>query len=132
MLDSYITGAPSIADTALIHGALKALDEKQKQVIDLAVEAIPRRSMITATYGASILLAGAAEPLAGMKSLKVHNCGEVLAWLGASSSSAIHEGGIALEPGAWIEFKSSAAGGTFPKIYARSAGYSTLLEVVEA
>lgn len=126
---SNIIGIPSIAEAHGLINAVDKLDGKISKTYEIAVPE-PRRSLITAVYGASILLAGGDTPLSGMKSLKVINRGEILAWIGKTSSNAIYEGGIELEPGCEITFTFS--GETPASLYARSSGFSTLLEVIEA
>ena len=120
-------------------GASEAALEGQKLNGTLATQGIetfeialatPKVTHITVTYGASRLLSGTSEPPAGMKTLIVKNIGRIAARLGESSGSAIYEKGLLLEPGETRVFK--AIGQSVPKIYGRSTGFSTVLEVIEA
>ena len=123
-----IVGVPTEGSVLQVKQAVDAAAVRQKESIVAAVK--PRVSTVIATYGASILLAGGSTPLEGMKRLIVRNRGNNLIWIGDTSSAAIYEGGISLEPGEEIYFEFT--GESAPSLYARSSGYSSELEVIEA
>ena len=127
-MDNFTIAGATSADMSLLGVGIDKLDTNSHMEISVAVAA-PRITRVTVTYGASTLLAGAASPLEGMKTLIVRNRGHIMARIGASSDKPIFEEGIELEPGA--EIKIPVTGSAPPKIYGRSSGFTTVLEVIE-
>ena len=127
-MDNYTLQGCSSADMALLGLNIDKQDKSSVMEISVAVAA-PRITLITVTYGASTLLAGAASPLEGMKTLIVRNKGHIMARIGASSDKAIYEEGIELEPGCELRIPVTASAP--PKLYGRSSGFTTVLEVIE-
>ena len=129
-MSEYIYNAFGAAEAELGSQKLNGTLEAPKiETFEIAL-ATPTVTHITVTYGASRLLSGKSEPTPGTKTLIVKNIGRIAARLGESSGSAIYEKGLLLEPGETRIFR--ALGDAAPKIYGRSTGFSTVLEVTEA
>ncbi len=125
---SNLTGMPDTSDMAAIRAAV-AEGLLGSLTADMTIAIAPQYTVLTATYGASILLAKSSAPATGRKSLTVTNFGDVRAMIGQSSNLSIYEEGIPLEPGQTITF--TFTGTEDVSLYARSRGYAVRLGVIE-
>lgn len=80
------------------------------------------------TYGASTLLAVGASSLSGRKQLTVRNNGRNTVLVGPSSTQAIYEEGMPVEPGETKVFKFS---GDSIDLYGRSNGFACSVTIWE-
>jgi len=102
----------------------------EKKTTDLVLSVSPATGSIVATHGASVLLACSSANLTGRKLLVVKNTSETQqVYIGESSVSAIYEKGITLEP---LETKRFELADDTIELYARSSGYSAVLDIMEA
>lgn len=124
---SNLSGVPDTSDMAAIRAVI-AEGLLGSLAADMTIAIAPQYTILTASYGASILLAKSSAAAAGRKSLTVTNFGPVRAMIGQSSAAAIYEEGIPLEPGQTITFTFS---GEDVPLYARSRGYAVRLGVIE-